>query len=275
MEKDKTKITKAVIPAAGLGTRLYPISQAIPKEMFPLGNRSTIEYVIHEGLLSGFTHFCFIISPGKEVIRSYLTKIFQERDFIEYEGCSKELEVHFISQSKPTGLGDAILLAREFTCDDNFAILLPDNLYPDMPPATAQMITTFNKHGCPVLGASEIPIEHEEMFEGSGRFEYETLNDETELRITKIYDKSVKIKKSVRGERFKYRGRGRYIFTKSIFHHLEKMRPQDPEDYDEIPAVQSLLEEEMMIAKVIKGRTFDCGTPEGFRHTVANLGFPE
>ena len=91
------------------------------------------------------------------------------------------------------------------------------------------------------------------MFEGSGRFEYQSQPDESELLVTRIYDKSLKLEKSARGERFSYRGRGRYILTKSIYRHLEKMRPVNPEDYDEIPAIKSILEEDRLIrAGIIK-----------------------
>jgi UTP--glucose-1-phosphate uridylyltransferase len=269
---NKTKITKAVIPAAGLGTRLYPISIATPKELFPIGNRSLLEYVIHESIMSGCTQICLIISKQKEIIRQYLSLILENKSFIHnLEGSDIIPELHFIYQDTPTGLGDAMLLAKEFTKDDDFAVLLPDNLFPDGSPATTQLIAAFDKHGCSIIGASEIPKEHEEMYEGSGRFEYEPIDDKSELIITQIYEKSMKLKNSKKGERFRFRGRGRYILTKSIYTHLEKMRPNNPLDYDEIPAIRSLLTEEKMIAKIIYGRTFDTGTPAGFKHTISNL----
>lgn len=271
----ENKIIKAVIPAAGLGTRLYPISRVIPKEMFPIGNRSVIEYIILEGILSGCTKFCIIISKGKEVIKDYLTYFADEKFFdLDLGDQFKRPEFEFVYQDKPTGLGDAMLLAREFTGEDTFAILLPDNLFPDYPPATGQMIDAYFKYGCSILGTSEISEEHEAMFEGSGRFEYEKHGDESELKITRIYDKSMKLAKSSKGERFKYRGRGRYILTSSIYEHLELKRPNNPEDYDEISAVRSLLGEEMMIAKIIQGRTFDTGTASGYKHAIYNMGEP-
>lgn len=271
----QNKIKKAVIPAAGLGTRLYPISKGIPKEMFPIGNRSVIEYVIHESILSGCSQICLIISKQKELVRTYISHILEKKSFLHNrEGIDVNPEFHFIYQDKPTGLGDAMLLAREFTRDEDFAILLPDNLFSDGKPAISQLIETFYKHDCPVLGASEISREHEEMYEGSGRFEYEPLEDKSELLITRIYDKAMKLEKSQRGERFCYRGRGRYILTEAFYHHLEKMRPDKTGDYDEIPAVSSLLQDEKMIAKIIEGKTFDTGTPAGYKHTISILQLP-
>lgn len=267
----KNKISKAIIPAAGLGTRLYPISRAIPKELFPIGNRSVIEYVIHEGVLSGLREFLIVISKEKEVIKDYILKLQTEGKFL-HNTIEPELDIrfNFIYQKMPTGLGDAILISRKFTSDKPFAVLLPDNIYPDNPPATAQLIDTFEAHESPVLGTSLVSEELEDMFEGSGRFDYEFL-DSKELVIKKIYDKKTVFENSTSKKKFKYRGRGRYILAPDFYEHLEKMKPIDAGDYDEIPALQSLIKEKMVIARVIDGRTFDTGTPEGYAYMIKNM----
>jgi UTP--glucose-1-phosphate uridylyltransferase len=263
--------TKAVIPSAGLGTRLYPLSKYIPKELFPIGNRSVIELVINEGILSGLRDFLIIISPKKEIIKDYLQDLQKTSNLIN-DICKVDdkIEFHFIYQDIPSGLGNALMLAKDFTSNEPFCVLLPDNIYPDDPQAIFQLIETFKKYSCPVLGSSTVDESLEDMFEGSGRFEYEIL-EENEFLIKKIYDKKTVFDADAKNKIFKYRGRGRYVLTSEFYDHIEKMRPDKVADYDEIPALQSMIVEKRIIARVIEGRTFDTGTPRGYIYMLQNL----
>ncbi len=130
-------VRKAIIPAAGLGTRLGPITRAVPKEMFPLNQRAVIEYAVDEAIGAGIFTIGIIIRKGKEVIRDYLRDVFSERN----------MELVFIDQGKPGGLGDAILRCQEFVGHEPFVVTLPDLIFrPDDNP-TRDLLDFFSRSG--------------------------------------------------------------------------------------------------------------------------------
>jgi len=163
------KVKKAVIPAAGFGTRMLPITKSIPKEMLPIVDKPSISYIVEEAVASGITDILIIISRGKEAIENYFDRTpdleyslekSQKYEALEVvKGISKMANIYFIRQQEMKGLGHAVSCAESFVDNEPFAVLSGDDVIIGEKPVCGQLIEAFDEYGLSVVGAKEMPKE--------------------------------------------------------------------------------------------------------------------
>ena len=231
-------IDRAIIPAAGNGSRLWPLTQDMPKEMLELGSMRMIDYGIEEVVTSGIREMGIIINSHKNGVREYL-----ERRYNRYR-------LEFFYQPKPLGLGDAIKYAEDWV-DDSFAVILPDDIIMGDNPATKELMRVHAKYGTAVIGIAP----------GNEPERYGVIaGEEVENNIYAVRDL---IEKPLRSEApTNLVIVGRYILTPGIFRSMEGINPRTGE-VELTDGLKKLLEKEDVHALVIGGTRFDCGSPNG------------
>ena len=248
---------KAVIPAAGLGTRFLPATKAQPKEMLPVYDKPTIQYVIEESVSSGVDDILIVTGKGKRSIEDHFDRSFElehhlktkgKEDFLkEIEYISDLADIHFIRQKKQKGLGDAIYCAKKHVGDDPFVVMLGDTITKDTVPCTKQLIDIYEKYGKSVIALEEVPDEKVERYGIIG-------GEEIEDSIYKI-DKLVE-KPPLRVAPSNLAIMGRYVLTPDIFDCIERVEP----GYGgEIQLTDALSKLDEIYGQVFKGESFDIG----------------
>ena len=248
---------KAVIPAAGLGTRFLPATKAQPKEMLPVYDKPTIQYVIEESVNSGVDDILIITGKGKRSIEDHFDRSFElehhlktkgKEDFLkEIEYISGLADIHFIRQKKQKGLGDAIYCAKKHVGNDPFVVMLGDTITKGTVPCTKQLINIYEKYDKSVIALQEIPDEKVERYGIIG-------GEEIENAIYKI-DKLVE-KPPLRVAPSNLAIMGRYVLTPDIFDCIEDVEP----GYGgEIQLTDALSKLDEIYGQVFKGKTYDIG----------------
>ena len=248
---------KTVIPAAGLGTRFLPATKAQPKEMLPVFDKPTIQYVIEESVNSGVDDILIVTGKGKRSIEDHFDRSFElehhlktkgKEDFLkEIEYISDLADIHFIRQKKQKGLGDAIYCAKKHVGDDPFVVMLGDTITKDTVPCTKQLIDIYEKYGKSVIALEDVPDEKVERYGIIG-------GEEIEDSIYKI-DKLVE-KPPLRVAPSNLAIMGRYVLTPDIFDCIERVEP----GYGgEIQLTDALSKLDEIYGQVFKGESFDIG----------------
>ena len=246
---------KAVIPAAGLGTRFLPATKAQPKEMLPVYDKPTIQYVIEESVNSGVDDILIVTGKGKRSIEDHFDRSFElehhlktkgKEDFLkEIEYISELADIHFIRQKKQKGLGDAIYCAKKHIGNDPFVVMLGDTI--TTVPCTKQLIDIYEKYGKSVIALEEVPDEKVERYGIIG-------GEEIEPNIYKI-DKLVE-KPPLRVAPSNLAIMGRYVLTPDIFDCIENVEP----GYGgEIQLTDALSKLDEIYGQVFKGQSYDIG----------------
>ena len=259
-------ITKAVIPAAGLGTRFLPATKACPKEMLPIVDKPTIQYIIEEALASGIKDILIISGHNKRAIEDHFDRNPELEVNLKEHGKTKLLEqvkaiadinIHYIRQKEPKGLGHAILCAKAFVGDEPFAVLLGnDVVYNDENPCLKQLIDVYNATGSSVLGCQTVP---QEKVSSYGIVASEATDNE---RIFKVNDMVEKPAISEAPSRLAVLGR--YVITPEIFTILEQTAPGRGGEIQLTDALKVLAKQENMYAYDFVGRRYDVGDKEGY-----------
>ena len=261
------KIRKAVIPAAGFGTRMLPASKSVPKEMLPIYDKPTLHHIVKEVVDSGITDILIIISKDKGSIEDYFDVNFE----LEYElnkksseisgeihELSKMANIYTIRQKKKNGLGDAIKYAESFVGDETFAILLGDDIIyntSDELPCIKQMADIYETEESPVLGVQEVSWEDVDK--------YGIVNGvKTSDRITEV--ESLVEKPSREEATTNLAILGRYIVTPDIFPILHETKPGKNNEIQLTDALNKLAEKRKMIAYDFIGKRYDVGNKLGF-----------
>ncbi len=260
------KIRKAVIPAAGYGTRFLPVTKATPKEMLPIVDKPTIQYIVEEALASGIEEILIISGHGKRAIEDH----FDSAPALEMELAKKEktdllkivretadINIHYIRQRYMRGLGDAILCAKTFMGNDPFAVLLGDDVvYNPEKPALKQLIDIYEATGGSVLGCQNVPDDQVSSYgivAGS-----ETEND----RLMRVSDM---VEKPSREEAPSHLAvLGRYIIKAEIFDLLEKTKPGKGGEIQLTDALRVLAQQDVVYAYAFEGQRYDLGDKLGF-----------
>lgn len=258
----------AVIPAAGLGTRMLPITKSIPKEMLPVGTKPMIQYSVEEAITAGIKRICIIINEKKTVIRDYfLGKVdgyLKGAPQIEnLNSLATSVELDFIYQSEPKGVADAINQAKAFVGEDPFALLLPDNIFFSSVPATAQLQAAFNKYGKDITACIRVTHVNAHLFGNCGRIDYKPI-EEGIFKITKLWDKRKGLF-SMDGRDLVIREVPRRIFLPHIFEYIERLRKNTKAELDDVPVFQTMIEEGKVLGLLLEGEAFDLGNPNGYR----------
>ena len=269
-------IRKAVIPAAGYGTRFLPATKVIAKEMFPIIDTPTIDLIVKEALESGITEFLIIVSSSKNSIVDYfdrnllLERVLLERGRLEEYKLITELpnkvNIHFVRQKEQLGLGHAVLQSRSFIGDEPFALLLGDDLYVgnNNVPVLKQLIDAYNEVHSSVIGT--IYVELEDVVK-LGICEYDEENENS--RIHKL--KGVQEKPSIAEAKSRHAIGGRYILTPKIFEYLEKQLKGNTNEIELTDAILCLMAVEDVYGYQIDGRRYDIGSRSGYIEAILDF----
>ena len=221
-----SRVRKAVIPAAGLGTRFLPATKAVPKEMLPIVDKPSIQYVVEEAVAAGIEDILIITSPSKRSLEDHFDRNFELEHLLEARGKTKALEqmldiasmvkIHFTRQGQPLGLGHAIGMAAEHVGDEPFAVLLPDDLMIDNGALLSRMIELQTEHGGIVVAAGEYTLEEVVAY---------GVLDPISVEGDVINVRSVVEKPAIEDAPSNYGLTGRYVFPPQIFEEIAKTTP--------------------------------------------------
>ncbi len=260
------KITKAVIPAAGLGTRFLPVTKACPKEMLPIVDKPTIQYIIEEALASGITDILIISGRTKRAIEDHFDRAPELEENLLEHGKDELLKmvqqigninIHFVRQKEPLGLGHAILCAKRFIGYEPFAVLLGDDVvYNDEYPCLKQLIDVYETTSGSVLGCQVVP---QEKVSAYGIVDSVPTDNE---RIFKVKD--MVEKPSVEEAPSRLAVLGRYVITPEIFRILDNTAPGRGGEIQLTDALKVLARQQGMYAYDFIGRRYDVGDKEGY-----------
>jgi len=268
------KITKAVFPVAGLGTRFLPATKASPKEMLPIVDKPLIQYAVEEALEAGITELVFVTGRNKSSITDHFDKAYELENELSQRGKKDLLEIVqnivpsnvtcvYIRQAEALGLGHAVLCAKQVVGMEPFAILLADDLMRGNPGIVKQMVDIFDKQGVSIIGVEPVAPE-----------------DTSKYGIVDTVDS--------KGDLFKLKGIvekpspedapstlgviGRYILTPRIFSLLENVTPGAGGEIQLTDGIASMLNYEVVQAYRFKGKRFDCGSKLGYLEATVEYG---
>lgn len=260
------KIRKAVIPAAGFGTRFLPATKATPKEMLPIVDKPTIQYIVEEALQSGIEEILIISGHAKRAIEDHFDTNPGLEMHLESHGRESllkmvrsisEINIHYIRQKHMRGLGDAILCARSFIDDEPFAVLLGDDVvYNETNPALRQMIDIYNDLGATILGCQEVPLEKVSSY---GIVAGVPVEGKNVLRVTNMIEKP-----SIEEAPSRTAVLGRYIITPDVFEVLARTEPGKGGEIQLTDAIQTMASREAVYAYCFEGKRYDVGDKLGF-----------
>jgi len=259
------KVKKAVIPAAGLGTRMLPASKTVPKEMLPLVDKPAIAYIVEEAVASGIEDILIVSGRGKHAMDDYFDYTPELDAALARSGKNAELDmvrhpadmanIFFVRQKETKGLGHAVWCAKRFTGDEPFAVLLGDDIMMGEVPVTKQLIDAAEKYQAAVVGVQQVSMEV------IGKYS-SVLISELEKRIFKVSDMNEKPKP---GQAFSnYAILGRYVLTSNIFEILEKTPPGHGGEIQLTDGLKAFCKVSPMVAVDFDAKRYDTGNLPGF-----------
>ena len=267
----QTKITKAVFPVAGLGSRFLPATKASPKEMLPIVDKPLIQYAVEEAAAAGITDMIFVTGRNKRAIEDHFdmnpeleASLEQKRELLAIArgvlpvGC----KCIYIRQAEPLGLGHAVLCARPVVGAEPFAVLLADDLIDSKPPMLAAMTKRFESEGCSLLGVEDVPRER------TGSYGIISPAD-AKAEVTQI---RAIIEKPAPADAPSTLGVvGRYVLTPAIFEQLASAKPGRGGEIQLTDAIAGLIASERVLAMRIHGKRYDCGSKLGYLKATVEL----
>lgn len=268
------KITKAVFPVAGMGTRFLPATKASPKEMLCIVDKPLIQYAVEEALSAGITELIFITGRNKRAIEDHFDKAYELERELEDRGKEKLLNIVqsvlpkgascvYVRQQEALGLGHAILCAKALIGNEPFAVLLADDFWDSEPSAMRQMTELFYETHCSILGVQEVPQAETERY---GIVKVQP-DDDGLNRVMKIIEKP-----KPEQAPSNLAVAGRYILTPRIFEKLQTIQPGAGGELQLTDAIAGLLKHEFVIAQTLKGQRYDCGSKMGYMQATVNMG---
>lgn len=267
------KVRKAIIPAAGLGTRFLPVTKASPKEMLPIVDKPTIQYIVEEARKSGIEDILIITGKGKRAIEDHFDAVPELEENLKAKGKKEMLKMveettglnmYFKRQSHPRGLGDAVLTAKSFVGNEPFVVMLGDDLMEDKVPLTKQLVDSFEETGTSTLAV--LPVPHEEVSK------YGVIDPSEEVEKD-LYNVSKFVEKPAVDEAPSNLAIiGRYVLTPEIFNILEKQGLGEGNEVQLTDAIDTLNKKQRVFAKVFNGDRYDVGNKFGFLKTNIEYG---
>lgn len=268
----RQRVRKAVIPAAGLGTRFLPATKAIPKEMLPIVDKPTIQYIVEEAVAAGIEDIILITGRGKGEIEDHFDYNFELDETLRGKGKHDLLKlsrqpadmVRLISvrQKEPLGLGHAVLCAREAIGDEPFMVLLGDDIIRAKTPVTQQMIAQFDQHGLPMVAVMEVPQDEVSLYgilAGAQR-------DERTIAVETMVEKPKPADAPSRNAII-----GRYLLTPDVFDHIARTKPGAGGEIQLTDALDQLRRDRGLLGYLFEGERFDAG--EKFGYLKANIEY--
>jgi len=259
------KVRKAVITAAGWGTRFLPITRSQPKEMLPLVDKPLIQYSVEEAIKSGIEQVIMVTAMGKRAIEDYFDRSLELEYFLEQKGeiellrrmreISSMVDIYYVRQKEQLGLGHAILMVKDIVGDEPFAVMLPDDIVDSDVPALKQMIEVHEKYGVGVVAVERV---RDEDIGKYGIIEPEPV-------AQGVYRVLSLVEKPEPSQALSQLGIvGRYILTPFIFDILKFTPPGKSGEVELTDALQLLLKRQKLYAVELKGERYDAGTPLGW-----------
>jgi UTP--glucose-1-phosphate uridylyltransferase len=275
---EKTKpVRKAVLPAAGLGTRFLPATKAQPKEMLPVVDKPLIQYTVEECVASGIKNIIIVTGRGKNAIEDHFDSAPELERFLEERGQSERAELvrqisrmirfSYTRQSEPLGLGHAVLTARDLVGNEPFAVLLGDVIMNGPRPATRALVEIYEATGIGAIAVEPVPLERVHLY---GIVNAQPAGDqkwgERLLRIRDLVEKPSKEKApSNLGVT------GRYVLPPEIFDYLERTKPGSGGEIQLTDALRQLAQEKGLWAYVTEGKSYDAGDKLGFLKATVEI----
>lgn len=259
----KTTIKKAILPAAGLGTRFLPATKASPKEMLPIVDKPQIQYAIEEAMSCGIEEFIIITGKNKRAIEDHFDSSYRLEDKLKTSGKEKileelnklnEINIAYIRQRAPLGLGHAILCAKPFVKDEPFAVILSDDVIDPEYHVLKDMIKLYEELDCPVIALEDVQrsdVHRYGIIDGSLEGEVYKINNLVEKPTLEDAPSNLAII-------------GRYILTPDIFKILEKQKPDSGCEIQLTDALKELLKKRTIYGYLIKGKRYDAGDKLGY-----------
>lgn len=263
-------VRKAVIPAAGLGVRFLPATKAQPKEMIPIIDKPTIQYIVEEALAAGITDILIITGRGKRAIENHFDRSFELELFLAGRGKDEQLaeirrisemaDIFYVRQKEPRGLGHAVACARAFVGNEPFAVMLGDDVVRAEVPCLKQMLAVYERLGAPVIAVEEVPEPDVEKY-GVIR------GEKVEPALWRVTDLVEKPRREEAPSRMAIIGR--YILPPEIFPLLDRTPPGTGGEIQLTDALRALVREQPLYGYAFSGRRYDVGSNLGFlRATV-------
>ncbi|WP_249869269.1 UTP--glucose-1-phosphate uridylyltransferase GalU [Oceanobacillus saliphilus] len=260
-------VKKAIIPAAGLGTRFLPATKAQPKEMLPIVDKPTIQYIVEEAVASGIEDIIIISGRGKRAIEDHFDKSYELEEKLMEKGKLEMLEmvqsisnlanIHYIRQKEPRGLGHAIACAHSFIGNEPFAVLLGDDIVVSEEPCLKQLINVYDENKQSVIGVHDIPWEDVSKY---GIINPAATEDGSSIRAIK----SLVEKPSQADAPSNLAIMGRYVLTPEIFDILKNQEPGKDGEIQLTDALNQLNEKQQVLAYNFNGQRYDIGGKLGF-----------
>ncbi|MGH4118122.1 UTP--glucose-1-phosphate uridylyltransferase GalU [Clostridium sp.] len=259
------KVRKAIIPAAGLGTRFLPATKALPKEMLPIVDKPTMQYIIEEAVESGIEEILIITGRNKKSIEDHFDKSVELE--LELENKNKDnllkqvkdisnmVNIHFIRQKEPKGLGHAINCARAFVGNEPFAVMLGDDIVDAKLPCLKQLMDCFDEKQSTIVGVQQVDNENVDKY---GIVDGVQISE----RVYKVNNLVEKPRVELAPSNIAILGR--YIITPDIFDILDDTKPGKGNEIQLTDALKTLISKQNMYAYVFEGRRYDVGDKLGF-----------
>jgi UTP--glucose-1-phosphate uridylyltransferase len=268
------KITKAIFPVAGLGTRFLPATKASPKEMLPIVDKPLIQYAVEEAAAAGITEMIFITGRGKRTIEDHFDKAYELEAELLLKGKHKVLaEVRnmlpanvryvYVRQPEALGLGHAVLCAQHLVGDEPFAVILADDLIDAKTPVMKQMVDLYSKKKASILGVMNVPREQTSQY---GIVDAKKM----EKNVSKLSGIVEKPKPEDAPSTLSVVGR--YVLTAQVFKELEKIKAGAGKEIQLTDGIAALLKKESVFAYEFEGTRYDCGSKLGYLKATVALG---
>lgn len=261
-EDNVKKVRKCVIPVAGMGTRFLPATKATPKEMLPIIDKPTLQYIVEEAVKSGIEEILFITSPYKNSVLDHFDKSYELENRLKNAGKFDKLEMienisslakfYYIRQGEPNGSGHAISLAKSFVGDEPFAVMYGDDLIKSDVPVLKQLIDIYEEKDCNVIGVQEVD---KSLVNKYGIIKYADENGKIQGLVEKP---------NIKDAPSNHAGLGRYIVKPEIFDELDNLEMIEGEEQKFTDAMESLMSKQDFYACMFKGQYFDIGSQFGY-----------
>ena len=267
-----TKVRKAVIPAAGLGTRFLPFSKAVPKEMLPVVDRPVIQYVIEEAVNAGIDDILVVTSRHKKVLEDHFDRLPEleaalaakgkDDDVATIKDLAEMAQLHYVRQGEALGLGHAIGVARNHVGNEPFVVLLGDDIMHQRAGVVKGMIAAYEEHGCSVVGLMEVPKEDISSYGCADAVELEGRTVEVRDLVEKPDPSEAPSNLAIMG---------RYLFTPGIFEEIRETKPGVGGEIQITDAMVSLMNSERMLGWTFSEGRFDTGKKIDYLRAVVEL----
>lgn len=262
------KVRKAIIPAAGLGTRFLPATKAQPKEMLPIVDKPTIQYIVEEAIASGIEDIIIVSGRGKRAIEDHFDVSYELEEKLAQKGKTERLalvrdisnlaNIHYIRQKEPKGLGHAVACASSFIGNEPFAVLLGDDIVESQNPCLQQLIHIYDQHQLSIIGVHDVPMEDVSKY-GIIKPRPNNGYEESVQAIESLVEKP-KTEKAPSNLAIM----GRYVLSPRIFDILQQQKPGKGGEIQLTDAIETLNEQEQVLSYNFQGERYDIGDKLGF-----------